>query len=74
MKILRNIVMTFAIMAAFSAVAFAQKDDKKPPPKDPPPVINPGSKNPPPQKPENKPKKPNSEGVAFWIRETFETA
>ena len=64
-------LMTFAMVAAFSAVTFAQKDDKKPPPKEKPPVVNPAPSKPP---PDSKPKKPNSEGVAIWFRKTFETA
>lgn len=60
------------MLAAFSVVAFAQKDgDKKPPPKGNPPVINPA---PPKPAPTPTPRKPSAEGVAMWKNETGESA
>ncbi|MBV9216783.1 MAG: hypothetical protein JO053_11455 [Acidobacteria bacterium] len=67
MKVVRNILITAAMVAGLSIAAFAQKDgDKKPPPKNPPPVINPSGPKPPPPK-DTKPKKPGGdEAVSFW--------
>jgi hypothetical protein len=52
--------MSFAMLAAFSVVTSAQKDDRKPPKN--PPVINPQPK--PSPKPD-KPKKPDSFSVVW---------
>jgi hypothetical protein len=66
MKILKQLLFTFAIVVGFSLTAFAQKDNQeKPPPKEKPPVVNPGEKPPREKPPENdrgndKPKKPNA--------------
>jgi hypothetical protein len=59
MKVLKNILMGFAIVAVMSFTVSAQKkDDKKdPPPKPKPPVVRPeGEKRPPPK--DDKPKRP----------------
>ena len=57
MKVLKNILMGFAIVAVMSFTVSAQKkDDKKdPPPKPKPPVVRPEDKRPP---KDDKPKKP----------------
>ena len=62
MKIVKQLLFTFAIVIGFSLTTFAQKDDQKKPPKNPP-VINPGDKKPPKgEKPPDgdKPKKPSA--------------
>ena len=61
MRVLKQILLTFAIVIGLSVAAFAQKDGPKKPPKDPP-VVTPGDKKPPKDPPKsndgNKPKKP----------------
>jgi hypothetical protein len=70
MKILKQILFTFAVVVGLSLTAFAQKGDgdRKPPKKEKPPVVNPEQK-PPREKPrdndrnnDNRGKKP---GMAF---------
>ena len=70
MKVLQQLIFTFAMVAGLSLAVCAQKDDQKKPPKPPPPVITPQPKPPP---DENKPKKPSSY-EAIWKIETRETA
>ena len=67
MKLVRNILITAAMVIGLSVAAFAQKDgDKKPPPpKGTPPVITPSGPKPPPPK-DTKPKKPGGEAVIVW--------
>ncbi len=71
MRALRYTLMSFAMLAAFAAATFAQKDgDKKPPPKGNPPVITPQPK--PTPKPDQ-PKKPEY-AIAIWKNEAGESA
>lgn len=74
MRVLREILITFALVAGLSLAVSAQKDDpKKPPPKGNPPVVNPGQKpprdNPPRNDNSNKPKKPGGMAMETAIRD-----
>ena len=63
MKILKQLLFTFAIVVGLSLTAFAQKDNQEKPIRKPePPVVNPGDKKPPKERPSegDKPKKPNT--------------
>lgn len=67
MKALKQILITFAAVAALSLGASAQKPGpQKPPPKDPPPKIDPKEKPPRDNPPRggNKPKKPE---MGFFV-------
>jgi hypothetical protein len=68
MRVLKEILLIFALVFGLSLAVSAQKDDqKKPPPKGNPPVVNPGrEKPPPPPKGNDKPKKPGG-GYALEI-------
>ena len=69
MKVLQQLIFTFAMVIGLSFAVCAQKDQQKPI-KPPPPVITPQPKPPPDDK---KPKKPSSY-EAVWKIETRETA
>lgn len=64
MKILRNLLLIFAVTVCFSATAFAQQD--KPPPKPKPPQIPVEPNKKPPERPKDG-KKPNS--TVLYLRE-----
>jgi hypothetical protein len=63
MKVIHNILFTFAMIVGLTlSMSAQQKDPKKPtPPKQDPPVVNPAPKNPKPEKP----KKPSS-AIIVW--------
>jgi len=60
MRLVKEIIFMFVLLAGLSVASMAQKGDdpKKTPPKQPAPSVNPGKGNNQP-KGENKPKKPN---------------
>ncbi|MGH7783810.1 MAG: hypothetical protein ACREO5_08250 [Candidatus Binatia bacterium] len=73
MRILKEILITFALVAGLGLTVSAQKGDpKKPPPKDNPPVVNPGQKpprdHPPRNDNTNKPKKPGGMAMETAIK------
>lgn len=68
MKVLQQILFTFAMVAGLALAVSAQRDDQKKPPKPPPPVINPAPTKPPP----DKPKKPG-QSLVIWKTDTSET-
>ena len=70
MKVFKEILLTFALVAGLSLAVSAQKDDqKKPPPKENPPVVNPRQKPPPPKNDNNnKTKKPGGEAVEIAFK------
>ena len=72
MRILKEILITFALVVGLGLTVSAQKNDpKKPPPKGNPPVVNPGQK-PPRDNPRNdntnKPKKPGGMAIETAIK------
>jgi len=70
MRVLKEILLTFALVAGLSLAVSAQKDDqKKVPPKANPPVVNPRQKPPPPKNDDNsKPKKPGGDAVEIVFK------
>lgn len=72
MKVLKQILFTFALLIGIAITGSAQSGNtqpKKPPPKPPPPVVKvPDEKKPPPRDDKKKP------GMALWVMVKPETA